>query len=512
MRAASVVCLHLLVILEQLPVKVQHYNIRNLYGWIKQGVKAYGMYQSARPYMPYVNSAYYLSRYAMGSNPFSLLAWWVASEVTTRGASAAAQHLFNQKALALLNDVVRVIGYEVASMYGGDVRHRDANWIYAAELTELASEYPLSREGLVHAMKEVGALQLVNEYDRIFLFRCLAGGKSAEPGRYKAKVCLHTNERQAVVTRLEKFFRGFARAGSDKRYARWSAGVQERLGIKLHDGGSQTSLSPPDQAKDALRSLASFLVDVKQREGEELAQLLTDSAVLSKIDDSGCDDLLRELAENPPFFFEQPELDPSAEIATVYLEDLARLAIVTPPRDVPFEPLLEEVAAYLRVTPSRIRKLMDQQYMQLFRTRCSENDSVSNATPAVARAFLRLGEMDERAQFTYHNIRLQWAEEANSDIDFGDDLWLVGTNQRLILLDAGEVPTILWVGEASDTLLEQSGQWAGTCIVSGGTWIAAPPDQPSPTIIVRARIHQRFQDYFGPLLRYCQSDQRSNIP
>ena len=106
----------------------------------------------------------------------------------TRGAQALARHVIDRQALALLSSLVRVIGYEVAGIYGGSFRHRDANWIYAAELTELVSEFPLSRDSLAHALREIGALELRSEYDRVFLYRCLANRKSAEPERYSAGV------------------------------------------------------------------------------------------------------------------------------------------------------------------------------------------------------------------------------------------------------------------------------------------------------------------------------------
>ncbi len=41
-RAASRVCLHVLVLLEQLPVNVQQYNISTLYGYFQKAVTGYG--------------------------------------------------------------------------------------------------------------------------------------------------------------------------------------------------------------------------------------------------------------------------------------------------------------------------------------------------------------------------------------------------------------------------------------------------------------------------------------
>src|SRR4051812_11784860 len=183
-RAVSRAGLQLLVVLDELPVDVKHASLNTLYGYIRSAVNTWRMYKSAEPYWPYVNTAFYLGRFALGANPLALGAWWFVGNLTNRGAQALARHMIDRQVLALLSSVVRVIGYEVAGIYGGSFRHRDANWIYAAELSELVSEFPLSRDSLSHALREIGALELRSEYDRVFLYRCLANRKSAEPERY----------------------------------------------------------------------------------------------------------------------------------------------------------------------------------------------------------------------------------------------------------------------------------------------------------------------------------------
>src|SRR5262245_3821773 len=188
LRAVSRVSLQMLVLLEELPLNVKQASLNTLYTYIRSAVNTWRMYRSAEPYWPVVNTAYYLGRFALGANPLALGAWWFVSNLGTRGARALAQHVINRQALALLSNVVRAIGFEVAGIYGGDFRHRDANWIYAAELTELVSQFPLSRDSLSHALREVGSLQLRSEYDRTFLYRCLAARKSAGPRSEERRV------------------------------------------------------------------------------------------------------------------------------------------------------------------------------------------------------------------------------------------------------------------------------------------------------------------------------------
>lgn len=49
-RAASRACLHVLVLLEQLPVSVQHYNANKLYSYMQKAIASYGVYQKASPW------------------------------------------------------------------------------------------------------------------------------------------------------------------------------------------------------------------------------------------------------------------------------------------------------------------------------------------------------------------------------------------------------------------------------------------------------------------------------
>ena len=180
LRAASRCCLKFLNELETLPLDVRHYDLATVYGYVRQAVRVYGLYQSASPFMPWLARAYYGTRFAMGANPLALGVWWFAGAVGKRGATALAVKLANRWALAFLHDIVRVIGFEMASVYDAGFRYRDPNWCYAAELTELVRRFPGSESSLRGALGQIGSLQLRNEYDRIYFFRCLAEGKSPD--------------------------------------------------------------------------------------------------------------------------------------------------------------------------------------------------------------------------------------------------------------------------------------------------------------------------------------------
>src|SRR5439155_11813647 len=119
-RAVSRASLQMLVVLDELPIDVRNASLSTLYNYVRSAVNTWRMYKSAEPYWPYVNTAYYLGRFALGANPLALGAWWFLGNLSSRGTKALAQHLINRQALALLSNLVRVIGYEVAGIYGGN--------------------------------------------------------------------------------------------------------------------------------------------------------------------------------------------------------------------------------------------------------------------------------------------------------------------------------------------------------------------------------------------------------
>jgi hypothetical protein len=472
-RAASRACLHFLVIIDELPLNVKDYNFNSLYTYIRSAVNAYGMYRSTEPYWPYMNTAYYISRFALGANPLTLGAWWFVSALGTRSAKALAMHVVNRQALALLSDVVRVIGYEVAGIYGGDFRHRDANWIYGAELTEMVSQFPLSRESLSHGLKEVGSLQLRNEYDRIFLYRCLAAHVTARPQQYRAVEFLTMEERLAIAARLERFLETFVHGKSHDRLASWKTGVESRLGIRLAlaQATAPSNLTVQAQIEDAIRSLASFLVGVKELEPSDLTLLNTHSQLLAELPAGEQQALLVRLQDDPPFFFEHPDLDPASDLVQKYLEDLATLHVRTPPRDVQIESSLVDVAAYLRRKPDEMRSLIKQRLKSYFSQRLAADAPQRRVPAAVARVALDLLDPDESARFIYGNIALEWPAGVHGPQYDKQTLWLLGAGSRLILVAVEDAPQLLWRGTGMVRAEISRGYLSSSCRLTGGAWL-----------------------------------------
>jgi hypothetical protein len=262
-RAASRICLHVLVLLEQLPVSVQHYNANKLYGYMQKAIISYGVYQKASPWLTYLSRGLYAGRLAAATNPATIGAWWLATELGKRGAQKVIENVVDRQAIATLHDLVTVIGVEVAGIYGTGFRQRDAGWILGAELVELVHCFPMSGESLRNGLRHVTALPLRSEYDRIYLYRCLADHKSA--GLQLADpAMLPREEREVIAKHLEAFFTSHIHGATEANLKKWRDGFEQRFDLRLTLDGIRKS-RPDSEQNDlqlALHSLASFLQSV----------------------------------------------------------------------------------------------------------------------------------------------------------------------------------------------------------------------------------------------------------
>ncbi|MCI0361896.1 MAG: CCDC34 family protein [Planctomycetaceae bacterium] len=507
-RGAGRAALQVLVVLDELPLNVKDASLAALYGYVRNAVKAWQMYKTSEPYWPYVNAAWYLGRFALGANPLTLGAWWFVGSLSQRGAKAVVTHLVNRQALALLSNLVRAIGYEVAGVYGGDFRHRDPNWIYAAELTELLAQFPLSRDSLSHALREVGTLELRSEYDRIFLYRSLANHKSARPQQYRPAELLKTDERHAIASRLEKFLAAFVHGKAADRVQKWKQAAEDRLGVKMAVAMGPTAATVHDQVTDGIRSLASFLIATKQLEAGDLREHLGASRLIAELAEAERAKLLASLAENPPFFFEHPDLDPDGDLVGVYLDDLAMLHARVTPRDAATETALADIAAYLRREPKSMQALLEKHYTGLFAQRLASDAQTRKFAGAVARAALDLLEPGEQARFLYGGATLDWPDGAQHK-DFEGGLWLLGVGQRLVLFTPGEQPKVVWQGTPT-VHAEQTRQLLLTgCRLTGGRWVV---EGTSPLAMRLATpLVSSYATHFRPLLAMLQPSAAANL-
>lgn len=502
-RAASRACLEFLVVLEELPLNVPQHDLNSIYAYVRQAVKAYGVYRSAEPYFPYLSGAYYLGRFALGASPVTLGAWWVLRSLGTQGAKALMTRMVNRQALNLLHSVVRVIGFEVASMYSTDFRHRDANWIYATEVTDLASRLPLAREGLAHALKELGVIQLRNEYDRVFLYRCLAEHRSAQPERYGAAAVLTSAERQAIAARLERFLKTHVDERPVKSFERWRLDVEQRLDVKLALGETHAALPECDQVASAVRSLAGFLLEIKEREVGELPTQLARTRLYSRLNPEQQAQLGRRLHDDPPFYFQPPDIDPGNKLVEEFLDDLVMLSVRVPPHPVAVDELLAEVAGYLRQDGKALRTRLQHEFVEYLAERLPAEAPDRHLPAEVAKAVLELLAIDDQPRFVYGGITFPQAALAEVPGGRKGQTWLLGVGSRLLVFSLAESPQLIWEGAATVQAQRLKGYLLSDCELTGGRWLVAESSAP-PLVRVAGAAFSRYEAYFAPLLAFCR--------
>ena len=232
MFAASRVCLQTLVVMDELPLNVKQMNIQSLYGYISKAVKAYGVYKKAKPLLGYASGAVYAGRFAWGANPVATGAMWLLQNVGKKAASNVAGKYLNEQAMGLLSNVIHAVGFEAAQIYGGDFRHRDSNWIYGIELVETVNHFQFDRESLIAALEELGALKLRSEYDRVFLYRCVAVGKSPDTRRYRAAMILTDEQKQAVYLRIGEYLKKHYNGLDADKIDSWRNRLRKTLDLK----------------------------------------------------------------------------------------------------------------------------------------------------------------------------------------------------------------------------------------------------------------------------------------
>lgn len=494
LRAISRSALQMLVVMEKLPLDVKQYNINDIYMYVRQAVKAYGAYKSVQAYWSYANTAYYLGRLALGANPFALGAWWFVGTLGREGAQMLATKLVHRHALAMLQDIIRVVGYEVALTYGGDFRHRDPNWIYGVELTSLVAAFPLSRDSLKHALSELSVLTLRSEYDRAYLVRCLAAGKDARAAEHLAPLLLTASERSAIAQRLERFLQTYLHGKTAERVQAWQRDVEHRLDIKLTISGLKGALPREAQLLDAARSLTGFLASQKQLDPPEILAAVGRTRVWKELSTEQQAMWRREIDSQTSLLFAEPDLDPSSEISTWFLDDLILLAAAFPPRTGSMYDLLRETAIYLRQPEKKVQEQWERRLAEALRERSSAS-WIHRAWPASAMPAALDILAQEQLQFLYGGVALDPPRPEK------EELFLLGTPTRLVLFSAAhDPPEALWKGDAQVQRETQRNLLAREAIVRGGTWLK--PGDERRVIRISKPIFTTSDGYFQPLLQW----------
>ncbi len=513
LRAGSRACLHLLIVLDRLPLNLHEETLSTLHSYIRNAIKAWDTYSAAEPYLTHVGRALYVGRYLAGASPLTMGVSWALTELGKRGAKAIGKKIVDQQAVALIGDVVRIVGFEVASVFSGDFRHRSPDWVFGSELTNLMSRYPVSRENLAHALREVGKLSLRNEYDRMFLYRCLSAHRAAAP-LVNARDVLPAEQRQDISRRLEKFYGDFIHGRTKKRLGEWREGVEERLGIPLEiaqpEKGDAKSLGNAStggsEPAAAIESLAGFVAAVKGRPVRELAAFMPLLETAKSAEAEALSKQLEQLEDDPPQLFEPPDIDPDSPALTAYLNDLVHLAVEVSPFDLQPDEFVIETAAYFGADVKSIKKKLDQKYCSFVADRLPKDAPSSKLSPAAARRLVSLLNDDEVPQFVYGSVKV---DAGGNSLPSSSAAILVGLTSRLLLIPDDEARWSLTGTLTGHSISRIDGRLIDDCRLSGGQWtMISEPSSSAPqplTLTIPGAVMTRYESWFAPLLDMVRS-------
>ena len=498
LRAASRTCLHLLIVLERLPLSLHDKSISTIYSYVRKAVKAYDLYQAASPYLGFASRAFNVGRFAAGVNPLTVGLTWALSEFGKKGAKTLTTKFVDQQAVGVLHDLVRVVGFEVAGIYSGEFRHRDPHWVFGSELTHLMSQFPVSRESLSRALREIGGLELRNEYDRVYLYRCLSTHRSAEPLQNAAGI-LSTQDCQNVVKRLENFYRSFMHGRTERRTEAWKSGVEERLGVKLvlpqRKQSGRTEIENEDLF-EALESLVGFLIGVKGLKPVAAVEGLTKCETAVVAGSTQMQSIVRQITEQPPHLFEPPDIDVESELLAGYLKDLARLSVSVQPWDVQVDDVVLETCAYFGQELATARKMLDSVYVDFVGSMLIESAPTKKLEAGPLRAALAIIEDGESIQFVYHAGKLA------PRIGSLEVATLIGTSKRLLIAanpeDGG---VLLECAVQAAEVSKVDGMLIDDLKVSSSGWqVPFTESTCSGAIVLNKPMISRFDNWFRPLL------------
>ncbi len=492
MVATSRAAMQLLVVIDQLPLNVKQMNIRSMYSYVSRAVQAYGVYKAARPYLSFASGAYYVGRFALGSNPAALGAWWILQKVGKRATDAITNRFLNRQALGLLHSLVRAVGFEVAQIYGGDFRHRDANWIFAAELAEVVATLPPTAESLAQALQETGLLQLRSEYDRIYLYRMMAAGRSCQPGQYQAATLLGVEKREEIAGRLQQFVDNCYGEVDLGQRTRWRDELNARLQVtvRTQDGGFGEA---QEQLAAAVTALAHFLVHHKHADPAEMVTRLSTLPLVSQLAEGDLEQLLSSFIPSPSF--EAPVLEPGAAWTELFVDSLVDLQVNHTPRG-PADPVVVATGPHLGVSRDEMRQRLDRAYLDVLQ-QVSSKDLPGSLPAGMASLVLDVLDPEEQAA-CFHPV-IELSTEAGEPLSLQrNQAWLVGTPARLLVLAGSHRQGIVWQSESRVRLEKEGGWLKNHCCLSGGQLLLEPPGDPAQMRLA-GELLSGYEGSFGPL-------------
>ncbi len=496
-RASSRVCLQALVLVEQLPVDVQHYTLAQLYNYIRKGVSAWGTWQSVSPWLTRMSRGMYAGRLAAGASPVTMGAWWLASELGRHGTNKLVNRYVDQRAVAFFNDAVRLIGNEVACVYGPGIRQRDPAWALGAELAELNYRFPQSRESMQAGLRQMTALPLRSEYDRIYLYRCIAEHKPSG-FRLEDSTVLTRDEREAIAKQLEAFFTEHIHGATDNDVKSWRDSFEALFDLRLQLDCSRPVTKPKASQLEAICSIHSFLTGAGGMSAEEAVGVIKSGDLFLRQSQDDQIKVAGELMGSDADGFAPPDLDPADEFTTTFLAELVSSVARGRLYDQSIDSLLVEIGHYFRRGEEDMLRVIADGWATLLKTRIETDAPISARHAVPAKQILQFLNPGETVAAIYAGIRTEPPLPIESSA-----LWLIvvdgARGRQATLFAALDETDVLWISAQECSAERVGGFIIDDCALTEGDWLTT---HRASRIVISGKFGTGFQTWFAPLLSH----------
>ena len=355
----------------------------------------------------------------------------------------------------------------------------------------------MSRESLSHALREITGTRLRSEYDRIYLYRCIANHHSAV-ARISDSTLLSREEREGIARKLEVFYRSHVHGKTADLEAAWRDDLESRLDLRLKlDEAGETALA--DGAAAAVRSIHGFLAAVMNVDPEVASTTVGSTDLMKAVPLEERASLLKQLSDNSSETrFEPPDLDPTDETTTAFLATLFSCCAKHSLSDAHIEELLIETSCYFRRSREESVELLDRHFIKEASCRFSEGVKQPTLSPGLARAIIRETSSNEDLTAIYRDVELTDSVEVATDPAILILKSQASEKPIAVLVDALSSGAI-WRSGDNTVAVRSKGMLVDDCVLTGGNWSNESASE--QTIILSGAMRRgTYHTHFGPVL------------
>ena len=494
LRASSRVSLHLMVVIDSLPMGVSEANLNDLYAYVHSGVKAYGAYKAAEPYLGFLGHSFSLGRAVTAANPATIGAWWVAMQIGKQGGKALAKKYLESQAIQLIHELIRIVAYEVATLYSPGFRWRDAEWLYGVELVHLVQHFPASRDSFRGALIEIEQLRLRNEYDRVFLFRCLSGKESNRLDTFDPAL-LSMEAREQIARKLEEFLGRHSHGITEDKFKSWASDVSDRLQVQVVPPGEFQNRTRPDLAPMVVRSWLTFAMRMQNSTPDEAVKRVSALNAASGFPETLPEQVLDSGDALLPEVFEPIDLDPRDSEVERYVSGLLELAMGLLPMDPIQLEFVRRTALFYRCEPTDLRNWETRIACRWLKSVVPASVEVSDRETDLALALMQRPDAGGKLSGFYMKLKIDGVLKNNLP---PEPMCLILTDSKLEVFSISMPERTVWTCHHPVKAQRVSKMISDDCRLTGGTWEWSDRWSDA-SLIVRGQFGSVFERHFATL-------------